>query len=488
MLYGSCNRESVRQVAVNFEPGWDTTRVLENPGKGWYHHILDNGISRYEIKNDSLFRTFPGMDHLYIRLAWSYLEPEEGQYDWSRIDQIVNKYVPLGYGISFRISSKERRGYPQACGQTEKGVSYATPVWVRKAGAKGAEVVNTGGVLSWCPDWDDPVYLEKLNNFHHAFAGRYDGKPWVRYIDIGSIGDYGEGHTNPSTRVPPTVQEVKANMDVYLKNYKHSQLVACDGLLFWGKSEEETRLLYDYATGHGITLRDDSPMVEYQLNKYIDTWSISNPDFYDPLYLSKPIVLELQHYGNVKDKGYWLGKNGRDTIPSLGHSGAEIFRNAIRTMHATWIGYHGYAEDFLNDNPDLAGELLNECGYWYFPVSVAFNSSLRKKNNPITFRWLNKGVAPSYQTFSIILSFESLKTGNSFMVHIPDAGNMSWLPGEEKEMTYSFNLPGDIEQGVYTMKFKLKDTGSQHQQDVFLGLKKCLTDNDHYITVGEVKI
>jgi hypothetical protein len=37
-------------------------------------------------------------------LAWAYLEPEEGKFDWSYIDDIVKKYVPLGYGISFLIS------------------------------------------------------------------------------------------------------------------------------------------------------------------------------------------------------------------------------------------------------------------------------------------------------------------------------------------------------------------------------------------------
>ena len=86
---------------VNFTDKWDTVSVLKNPYKGWYHHILDNQIKAYPIINDSVFEKFPGMDHLYIRLSWGFLEPQEGVYDWHYINDILKKYVPKGYKISF---------------------------------------------------------------------------------------------------------------------------------------------------------------------------------------------------------------------------------------------------------------------------------------------------------------------------------------------------------------------------------------------------
>jgi hypothetical protein len=75
---------------------WDTVRPLANPDKGWYHHMLDNGIHKYLIQDEKDLINFPGMDHLYLRLAWAFLEPEEGVFDWSYIDDIVEKYVPTG--------------------------------------------------------------------------------------------------------------------------------------------------------------------------------------------------------------------------------------------------------------------------------------------------------------------------------------------------------------------------------------------------------
>lgn len=472
---------------IDFKANWDTIRVLKNPHKGWYHHLLDNGIEHYAIHNDSLFRNFPGMDHLYLRLAWSYLEPSEGQFDWHRIDEVVERYVPLGYKIAFRISCKETGSAQGSVGQAYNGIQYATPQWVEKAGAKGT-VAQSGNIRSWVPDWDDPVYLEKLDHFHRAFAARYDAKPWISYIDIGSIGEWGEGHTSFSTKIPPSVEEVKANMDVYLKNYHHSQLIVTDDLLYYGKPDQQVKELYNYAVSKGISLRDDSPLVDWYLQQNLSTWSVSHPQFYSSLYLTKPIVFELQHYGEVKKDGNWIGKNGQAKIEKYGFSGAHVMRKAIETMHATYIGYHGYAEQWLNDNPDLTRELANRCGYWYFPVKASYCSIMRKGDNEVNIEWLNKGIAPAYHDYPLIIKFESLKPTDSFEISPMSSGNRTWLPGISKKESYSFELPSQVNKGNYTLKFRLAEISANTIRPIVLGLKEPLTDKDGYTEIGKVEI
>jgi hypothetical protein len=486
-LLFACNPQKQGLQTLDFKAQWDTLRVLENPHKGWYHHLLDNGIDKYAISNDSLFSTFPAMDHLYVRLAWSYLEPSEGHFDWHRIDEVVEKYVPLGYKIAFRISCKETGPYPGSVGQQNKGVQYATPVWVEKAGAKGV-VAQSGNIRSWVPDWDDPVYLEKLDHFHRAFAARYDSQPWVSYIDIGSIGEWGEGHTSFSTKIPPSVEEVKANIDVYLKNYQHSQLIVTDDLLYYGKPEKEDKALYDYVVSKGISLRDDSPLVEWYMQQNLDTWSVSHPQFYDPLYLTKPIVFELQHYGVVKTNGNWLGSNGAVKIEKYGYSGAEVMTNAIKAMHATYIGYHGYAEEWLADNPELTKQLANLCGYWYFPVSVSYSPVMNPGTNEISVQWLNKGVAPAYNDFSLTFKFESHQLQNSFTLSPMPSGNKSWLPGTSTDENYRFELPAQAAKGTYTLKFRLEETSGNETRRVELGIKESRMDKDGFIELGNIQL
>jgi hypothetical protein len=473
----------VQAQKTDLSAKWDTVRPLANPDKGWYHHMLDNGIGKYGLKDESELKSFPGMDHLYIRLAWAYLEPEEGKFDWSYIDDIVKKYVPLGYGISFRISCKETGGKPGSVPEEINGVFYATPSWVEKAGARGV-VPTQYGSKSWTPDWDDPVFLEKLDNFHRAFAARYDGKPWVRYIDVGSIGEWGEGHTYFSTRIPPSVEEVKANMDIYLKNYKKTQLVVTDDLLYYSKSDKDVKILYDYAVANGFTLRDDSPMVKSYVENMIKTWSVSHPQFYTPLYLIKPIILESEHYPTVKKNGLWLGKNGRDTIPSVGYSGAKIFREAISLEHATYIGFHGYAAEYLSDNPDLAVEMLNHCGYWYFPKSVTVNKVTKSSIN-FGIEWLNRGVAPAYSDYQLKVKLINLKKpGELVYFQIENSGNKNWLPNVDLYETYSNEFKEKLK-GKYRIAIKLFDTRSGRQVEI--GLKEQLRDSEGFYSIADIE-
>jgi hypothetical protein len=173
---------------------WDESKVCNNPHKGWYHHYYDNGLANYGslLKEGDFLEDFPGLNHIYLRLAWSYLEPVEGEFHWDVIDRIIDPWVSKGYGIAFRITCKE----------TTKDQIFAAPKWVMDAGAKGEYFSNpwSKGWKNWEPDYGDPIFLEKLENFHKAFAERYDRKPWVEYIDIGSYGDWGEGHTQVGSK------------------------------------------------------------------------------------------------------------------------------------------------------------------------------------------------------------------------------------------------------------------------------------------------
>jgi hypothetical protein len=487
IVTGCVQRETIttETITVDLTDKWDETRVLKNPHKGWYHHLLDNGVAKYSIENDSIFTSFPGMDHLYLRLAWSYLEPREGEFDWHRIDEVVEKYVPLGYGISFRITCKETGTYPGVVGQQRNGVQYATPLWVEEAGAKGT-TTEAWGVSSWTPVWDDPVYLAKLDNFHRAFAARYDHEQWVRYIDIGSIGEWGEGHTSFSTQIPPTVDEVIAHVDLHLKHYTRSLLVATDDLLYYGKPTTQADTLFEYVTSRGITLRDDSPLVDWYLEQNLDSWSVSHPRFFDPLYLEKPIIFELQHYHIVKDDGNWLGKNGEEVIPKYGFSGAHILRKAIETMGATWIGYHGYAEEWLADNPDLTRELANRCGYWYFPMAITLPDIMKSgSEQPVGIHWVNKGVAPAYVPFSLELQLSSLD-GSEVYAFQQDAGNLKWMPGDTIASSYLLELPSEMKAGHYNLQIRLYDKADKVPVNV--GLSATTMDNDGFYQLTEVLV
>src|SRR4029450_11910835 len=81
---------------------------------------------------------FPGLTVVYLRLAWAYLEPEEGHFNWAVVDTPAQRWIAKGKKVALRFTT------------SETGQMYATPEWVRKAGAEGTftknrQVVTAGG-------------------------------------------------------------------------------------------------------------------------------------------------------------------------------------------------------------------------------------------------------------------------------------------------------------------------------------------------------
>ena len=80
----------------------------------------------------------------------------------------------------------------------------------------------------WEVDFDDPIFLDKLGYFLAAAAARYDGSPEVAFIDVGSFGIWGEGHTGSSSRLPYSALTIQRHFDLYKKHFKHTLLTAND--------------------------------------------------------------------------------------------------------------------------------------------------------------------------------------------------------------------------------------------------------------------
>lgn len=471
---------ALQGAEVDLRPHWDEAVALANPHKGWYHHHFDNSIEKYLVESDAELTKFPGMDHVYLRLAWSYLEPEEGRFNWRIVDDPISKWTGLGMGMSFRISCRET-------GTNRIEQQFATPRWVRDAGAQGGFFLKrkpVGPDGPWEPVYDDPVFLAKLEKFIAAFAARYDGQPWLRYVDIGSVGDWGEGHTSSGSGRKYGYDSLKAHVDIHLKHFHKTLLVISDDFVSGIVEPTERAQMHAYLVANGVTYRDDSILVDWWLSVRSQTCSVNTPELFQDAAAGKPTVLELEHYGTVKEKGNWIARPG-STLEKFGggRNGADILRGALEQLRATYIGYHGYAREWLADNPALTVELLNRCGYWFFPHQIELPGALiAGQSNTVTVVWQNRGVARAYQPYSLLLRLEGPQISD---FELP-AGNTQWLPQQICRESYALKLPAALPAGEYNLMLKLhcRDTG----RDVKLPLKAALLSQDGYYTAGRVQV
>ena len=97
----------------------DNGKPLVNPQMGWKLNFYSNILANYgsKLEPSDTLDDFPGLACIYLRLPWSYIEPEEGKFDWSVVDAPAQRWIDKGLQVAFRFSV------------SESWMRYATPNW-----------------------------------------------------------------------------------------------------------------------------------------------------------------------------------------------------------------------------------------------------------------------------------------------------------------------------------------------------------------------
>ena len=366
-------------VPAMADGGWSVVRpaatqqALINPGMGWVHFHYSNRLWAYgglQRPGDTL-DWFPGCSTIYFRIPWCYLEPEEGKFRWDLIDSYAQPWIDRGKKIAFRVIASEDR------------FVYATPEWVKKAGAKGISYRRTGQKHNtpeaelWDPVFDDPVFLEKLDHFLAAMAKRYNGNSHVAFIDIGSFGLWGEGHTGYSSKLnqEQTDKAVKLHIDLHTKHFPNTLLAISDDVAGAARPGDHFPIT-DYALSHGVTLRDDSIMV----NRAPKQWY--HAELARTFAPTRPVIVEHGHYDWLVLKESW---------------DKDLLAKAVEEYRASYLSLHGWPEAYLKENRDVIEKINLRLGY-RLELRELRMPRLVKRDQPFTIEtlWANVGVAPCY--------------------------------------------------------------------------------------------
>ncbi len=397
----------------------DNGSPLVNPGMGWVFHHYDNDIVRYGSKLEpwDTVDEFPGVGVIYLRLAWAYLEPEEGKYNWSVVDMPAQRWIAKGKKIAFRFTTYE---------SPSNNPPNATPEWVVRAGAKvypvpGRARPGTPVVSRYEPDYDDPIFLEKLDNFFKAAAARYDGDPNVAWIDIGTVGIWGEGDPGPERFV--TAATVRKHIDLHTRHFKRTLIAFNDNLTFRGKGLETMV----YAKEQGLTLRDDSilcrPGQEAVYTHY----------YAGAFWPRLPVILESEHYGLSVQRGDW-------------GDGSDYLR-AVELAHGSYVSVHWWPREFLEKNRSLVDRITLRMGYRLQLLEAVLPGQVPAGGTmALSHRWRNNGVAPCLPGGFVAFTLKDAKDGiagvfvdEGFDVRTLAVG----LPGQAEALTreVAFALP-----------------------------------------------
>ncbi len=397
----------------------DSGAPLVNPGMGWVFHHYDNDIVRYGSRLEpwDTVDEFPAVGVIYLRLAWSYLEPEEGKFNWSVVDIPAQRWIAKGKKIAFRFTTYE---------SASNNPPNATPEWVMKAGAKVFPVRSRARgsappVQRYEPDYDDPIFMEKLDRFFAAAAARYDGDPNVAWIDIGTVGIWGEGDPGPERAV--TAGMVRKHIDLHTRHFKRTLVAFNDNLTFRGKGLETIA----YAKEKGLTLRDDSILCRPGQEAFYTHY------YAGPFWPRLPVILESEHYGLAVQRGDW-------------GDGSDYLR-AVEAGHGSYISVHWWPREFLEKNRQLVDRITMRMGYrlQLLEASLPEEAAAAGKMT-LTHRWRNNGVAPCLPGGFVAFTLKDEKEGIAgvFVDEAFDVRSLAVGPPDKAEPTerrVEFALP-----------------------------------------------
>ncbi len=195
---------SVFSVSTPFRPPWrpsvvfnagGTDEALVNPGMGWVYYLLEPSLGL------RLTHGWPA-----TRSTGSRASPRSTCTRSLERSRTRRGRLPLGhlrFRGAYRGSTKAKIAIRViCCNQTEN----ASPDWVRGR-CEGHLVPVQEARRSrrfparWEPVYDDPVFLGEVLDFLKAFAARTTWGSSVAFVDIGSFGMYGEGHTGDTSKL-----------------------------------------------------------------------------------------------------------------------------------------------------------------------------------------------------------------------------------------------------------------------------------------------
>lgn len=343
----------------------DNGKALVNPMMGWTMHFYSNILENYgsKLEASDTLDDFPGLSTVYLRVPWAFVEPQEGVFVWELLDTPAQRWIEKGKYVAFRISAMESWLY------------HATPKWVFDAGAKGYDV--EGNYFE--PEYDDDIFIEKVENFIKAFAARYDHNPNVAFIDVGHFGMWGEGHTvmtSPKHGHEWGIETQKRHIDIYVRHFRTTQLCISDD--YAGHDKPGSRFpITDYAFSKGVTLRDDSILVQPPPRNWYHS------ELAQQFWPTLPVILEHEHYGGSVDRGSW---------------NKDLLMKAVEDYHASFMSIHWWPRILLDENRDVIERINRRMGYRLCVEQVEWPASIQRGEGfTIKSRWYNAGVAPCYK-------------------------------------------------------------------------------------------
>ena len=404
---------------MTVEPGISDA-LLTNPGIGFIvapglmgdvKTVRDSRgktVEKFKFAPDQKTWNHPDSGLSYAGASWNALEPEEGRYDWTVLDEKLERARKLGCNAVVRCSPYS--------------LTEDIPAWLRERYPEEPEFPF------WKIDPNTTEFAFYWARFVRAFAARYDGHPFISSVDMALCGAWGEGGGSEFVEEQKLDDIIRA----YCEGFKETPLqcllhdeVSVGAILKYRKNVGfRVDCLGDMGGFHGKEwshMQDYSPM------------NIENFAMHDA-WEKGPVLFEAcwhmnDWYVSGWDIDYIIEESLKWHISSY-QSKQTTVPEAWKDKVAGWVRKMGYRFELRRAQASVE------------------DGKLRAK-----LLWCNTGVAPCYSDYPVVLRLKNAEHEQTWRL----ADDIrAWLPDEDHLLTAK--LPVELPAGEYELSVGI-DTG-----------------------------
>lgn len=347
-----CGGANAARVVFDYEP--DGESVFVNPFIGNVAWAEDDNAGAQPF---SL---------VYANLRWADFEPEQGRYDFESFEREnhLERWRAEGKRLILRFvadvpGKKKHLDIPEwLYAQTADGVYY-----------------HTSYGRGYSPNYENETLIAAHARAIQALGGRYGGDSFVAFVELGSLGHWGEWHVHDDIGELPGADVRQRYVEPYLLAFPNAYLLA--------------RRPFGFAAADGFGLYNDASGAPEATEQWL-AWIASGGDYQGEEDALSPMPLKWRtspiggELATSMEAEEYLGECFDKTL--------DLFR----ASHTSWIGPHSFV------NVEVGGErqpeldaLLRAVGY-RLRIKRATLELDASGTRSLTLAWHNDGIAPFY--------------------------------------------------------------------------------------------
>lgn len=336
---------------------------------------------------------------LYMDITWAELEPEEGVYNWASIDEEnqISRWRKEGKHLVLRF----------VCDIPSDEEHMDIPEWLYEKSGKAGKWYDGEYGKGFAPDYNSPTIISCHKKAVRAIGEHFGQDGLISYVELGSLGHWGEWHVNYSEGIQRIPRE--AVRDKYI--------------LPWTEAFPDAMILmrrpFAAAEKYGFGLYNDMTGQPEATQSWLG-W-INNGGEYDQTGEKNVIVPMNDFWKTAPSGGEFTSSLSMEEMLDTNLSGTV---EMLREAHTTFLGPKIPDENYV----DGYKEVLKNMGYRLW-ISMAELKNTAKGSR-LKLTWENSGVAPMYKEWPVYVYIED-ESGKLVEKSRISIKISSLLPGEK---------------------------------------------------------